>query len=186
MAKLIYSYLASLDGYIADKSGKFDWAEPDDEVFAFINEQERSIRTYLYGRRMYDIMIGWETDPSLAEQSANMGAFAKTWQAADKIVISSTLDKPSTKRTRVERDFNVVVIRQMKAASPHDIAIGGANLASQAIRAGLVDEYRFFFAPVIVGGGKKLLPEGARQNLKLIDERRFRSGFAYLSYMICG
>ena len=182
MAKLIYSYLASLDGYVADEGGEFGWAAPDEEVHAFINELERPIGTYLYGRRMYETMVGWETDPTLADRSRVMRDFANLWRAAEKIVYSRTLEAVSTARTRVERDFDPEAVRHMKAASEGDIAVGGAELASQALRAGLVDECHLFVAPIVVGAGKRLWPEGLRLELALLDQRRFRHGMVHLRY----
>ena len=161
MAKLIYSAIASLDGYIADKDGNFEWAMPDEEVHTFINDLERPVGTYLYGRRMYEVMVGWETDPTLAEQSPVMRDFAQIWRAADKIVYSKTLEALSTARTRIERDFDPEAVRQMKALAGPDLIVGEANLAAQAFRAGLVDECHLLVAPVMVGGGKRALPHQA-------------------------
>jgi dihydrofolate reductase len=161
MAKLIYSAITSLDGYIADEDGNFDWAVPDEEVHTFINDLERTIGTYLYGRRMYEVMVVWETDPTLAEQSPVMRDFAEIWQAADRIVYSKTLQTVSTARTRIERDFDPEAVRQMKALAGPDLIVGGANLAAQAFRAGLVDECHLLVAPVMVGGGKRSLPHQA-------------------------
>jgi dihydrofolate reductase len=182
MAKLTYFYLCSLDGYIADEDGEFGWAAPDEEVHAFINDLERPTGTYLYGRRMYETMVGWETDPTLAGRSPVIREFAELWQAAEKIVYSKTLKAVSTARTRIEREFDAEAVRQLKASAPTDISVGGAELASRAIEAGLVDEYRLFVAPVVVGGGKPLFPEDVRVALELLDERRFGSGMVYLRY----
>jgi dihydrofolate reductase len=179
---LIYSAIMSVDGYIEDPGGGFDWAVPDPEVHGFINDLERSMGTYLYGRRMYEMMIGWETDPSLAEQSTQMRAFAQMWQAADKIVYSRTLENVSTARTRIEREFDPNAVRQLKARVDHDLAIGGPDLATHAFRAGLVDECHLFLVPIIVGGGKPALPAGVLLPLELVDERRFASGFVFLRY----
>ena len=184
MARLIYSVIASLDGYIADQEGNFDWAVPDDEVHTFINDLERPIRTYLYGRRMYEVMAGWETDPTLADQSPVMKDFARVWQAAEKVVYSTTLERPSTARTRIERDFDPEAVRQMKASAGADISVGGPDLAGHAITAGLVDEYHLFVAPIVVGGGTQALPDGVRVELELVDERRFASGVVYLRYRV--
>ncbi len=182
MAKLIYSAIASLDGYVADEDGNFKWAVPDEEVHTFINDLERPVGTYLYGRRMYETMVGWETDPTLADQSPLMQDFSQIWQAADKIVYSKTLETVSTTRTRIERDFDPEAVRQMKARAGRDISVGGPDLAAQAIKAGLVDEYHLFVAPIVVGGGKRALPEGVRVVLELLDERRFGNGMVYLHY----
>jgi dihydrofolate reductase len=182
MAKLIYSAIASLDGYIADEDGNFDWAVPDEEVHGFINDLERPVGTYLYGRRMYETMVGWETDPTLAEQSPFMRVFAEIWQAADKIVYSTTLETVSTTRTRIERDFDPEAVRQMKARAGRDISVGGPDLAAQAIEAGLVDEWNLFVAPIVVGGGKQSLPNNVRLKLELLDERRFGNGMVHLHY----
>jgi dihydrofolate reductase len=152
MAKLIYSAIASLDGYVADEDGNFGWAVPDEEVHAFINDLQRPIGTYLYGRRMYETMVGWETDPTLAEQSPLMRDFAQIWQAADKIVYSKTLEAVSSARTRIERDFDPELVRQMKARAGRDLNVGGPELAAQAFRAGLVDELYLFVVPIVVGG----------------------------------
>jgi dihydrofolate reductase len=182
MAKLIYLMIASLDGYVADEDGNFDWAVPDEEVHAFINDLDRPIGTYLYGRRMYETMVGWETDPTLAEQSPLMRDFAQIWQAADKIVYSKTLEAVSTARTRIERDFNPEAIRQMKALAGRDLIVGGPELAAQAFKAGLVDECHLFVAPMVVGGGKQSLPDDVRLKLELLDEHRFAGGMVYLYY----
>jgi dihydrofolate reductase len=181
MARLIYSAIASLDGYVADESGNFDWAAPDEEVHAFVNDLERPIGTYLYGRRMYDVMRYWESLPR--DEPPVMQDFARIWQGTDKIVYSKTLQAASTARTRLERDFDPAAVRQMKASATRDISVGGPELAAQAIKAGLVDEYQMFFVPVIVGGGKRFLPSDVRlTRLELLDERRFRSGVVFLRY----
>ena len=182
MSRLIYSAIASLDGYIADEDGNFDWAVPDEEVHAFINDLERPLGTYLYGRRMYEMMVGWETDPTLAGQSPLMRDFAEIWQAADKIVHSRTLEKVPTKRTRIERDFDPEAVRRMKASAERDMVVGGPDLAAEAFRAGLVDECHLFVAPIAVGGGKRSLPDDARVEFELLDERRFGNGMVYLHY----
>ncbi len=182
MAKLIYSAIASLDGYVADEDGNFDWAVPDEEVHAFINDLERPLGTYLYGRRMYETMLGWETDPTLVDQSPLMRDFAQIWQAADKIVYSKTLEAVSTTRTRIERDFDPEAVRQMKALAGRDLIVGGPELAAQAFEAGLVDECHLFVVPMVVGGGKRSLPDNVRLKLELLDERRFGSGMVYLYY----
>ena len=181
MGKLIYSAIASLDGYIEDADGRFDWAAPDEEVHAFVNELERPVGTYLYGRRMYETMVFWESPPNLAEQPPVVRDFAQIWQAADKIVYSQTLQSVSSARTRIERAFNREAIRELKASAGRDISVGGAALAGQAIEAGLVDEYHLFLVPVVVGDGKRSLPD-TRVRLELLDERRFRNGTVYLRY----
>jgi dihydrofolate reductase len=182
VAKLIYSAIASLDGYVADEDGNFDWAVPDEEVHAFINDLQRPIGTYLYGRRMYETMVGWETDPTLADQSPLMRDFAQIWQAADKIVYSKRLEAVSTARTRIERDFDPEAIRQMKALAGRDLIVGGPELAAEAFKAGLVDECHLFVAPMVVGGGRRSLLNDVRMKLELLDERRFGNGIVYLYY----
>lgn len=181
MAKLIYSAITSLDGYVADASGNFDWAAPDDEVHAFINDLERPVGTYLYGRRMYEVMVGWETMP-LGGEPPVMKDFAEIWKAADKVVFSTTLNAVSSARTRIERRFDVDAIRQMKTAARSDISVGGPHLAAQAINAGLVDELQLFIAPHVVGGGNPSLPGNVTIDLELVDERRFRNGVVQLHY----
>lgn len=160
MANLIYSAIASLDGYIEDTDGKFDWAAPDEEVHGFINDRERGAGTYLYGRRLYEIMMSWETDPDLAEDSPLTRDFAQLWQAADKIVYSRTLETVSTRRTRIERNFDPGAIRQLKASTRQDILIGGPDLAAHAFAAGLIDEFQLYLVPVLVGDGKRFLSNG--------------------------
>ena len=182
MGRLIYSAIGSLDGYIEDRDGKFDWAEPDEEVHRFVNDLERPVGTYLYGRRMYEVMAFWETSRTLADDYSR--EFAEIWQAAEKVVYSKTLEAPSTNRTRIERDFDPDAVRRMKAAAGRDISVGGPDLASQAIRAGLVDEYHVFVAPIAVGGGKRSLPDDVRIELELLDERRFGNGMVYLRYRV--
>jgi len=179
MGRLIYSTIASLDGYIEDRNGKFDWAAPDEEVHRFVNEVERPIGTYLYGRRMYETMLFWE---SVHDQADHIQDYAEIWQAADKIVYSKTLDLVSSKRARIERDFEPDAVRRLKSGG--DISVGGAALASQALRAGLVDEYQTFIAPVVVGGGKRALPDDVHLELELLDERRFGNGTVYLRYRV--
>jgi dihydrofolate reductase len=182
MAKLIYSAITSLDGYIADEDGNFDWAAPDEEVHTFVNDLERPVGTYLYGRRMYEVMAPWETDPTLADQSRVMRDFAELWQAADKIVYSKTLETASTARTQIERAFDPGAVRQLKAQAGRDITVGGPDLAAQAIKAGLVDEFHLFFVPIVVGGGNPSLPNNVRLKLELLDERRFGNGVVHLRY----
>ena len=182
MARLIYSAIMSLDGYVADADGRFDWAVPDDEVHTFVNDLERKVGTYLYGRRMYEVMVGWETAPAGPDQPTCTRDFAEIWRAADKVVYSTTLDVVSSGRTRIERDFDVEAIRQMKATLGRDISVGGPTLAAQAIRAGLVDELHLLVVPVLVGGGTRALPDGSRVELALVDERRFAHGTVHLHY----
>ncbi|GAA5001345.1 dihydrofolate reductase family protein [Actinopolymorpha pittospori] len=182
MAKLIYSALASLDGYVADKSGNFDWAAPDEEVHAFVNDLERPIGTSLNGRRMYDIMVYWETEGTGDDDSAVSRDFAQIWRAAEKIVYSRTLQTPSSARTRIERDFDPAAIKQLKESSTRDISIGGAELAGQALAAGLVDECHLFLNPIVIGGGTRALPDDVAVQLELLDEHRFRSGVVHLHY----
>jgi dihydrofolate reductase len=183
MAKLIYSAITSLDGYVADAVGNFDWAEPDEEVHTFINDLVRRAGTYLYGRRMYEVMVAWETLP-LADQSPFAQDFAETWRAADKVVYSKGLETVSSARTRIERDFDSEAIRHMKAVLTRDITLGGPDLAAQAFKAGLVDELHLFVAPVVVGGGNQSLPDNVRLSLDLLDERRFGNGMIHLHYRI--
>jgi len=182
VAKLIYSAITSLDGYVEDEDGKFDWAAPDEEVHRLVNELERPVGTYLYGRRMYEVMVYWETAHTLADQPSFVRDFAEIWQAADKIVYSKTLETAASARTRIERDFDPEAVRQLKASAGRDITVGGPDLAAQAVRAGLVDELQLFVAPVVVGGGKQSLPDDVRLKLELLDERRFGSGVVYLRY----
>jgi dihydrofolate reductase len=181
MTKLIYSAITSLDGYVADEGGNFDWAAPDEEVHAFVNDLERTVGTYLYGRRMYEVMVAWETMP-LAGQSAVVQDFAQIWQAADKVVYSTTLETVSSARTRIERDFEPGSVRQMKATAERDISVGGPDLAAHALKAGLVDEIHLFVAPVVVGGGTRSFPSDVRVTLDLLDERRFSNGVVHLHY----
>jgi dihydrofolate reductase len=182
MAKLIYSAITSLDGYAEDENGNFDWAAPDEEVHRFVNDLERPIGTYLYGRRIYETMVYWETAHTLPDQPPFIQDFAGIWQAADKIVYSKTLDTPSSARTRIERDFDPDAVRRMRASAERDISVGGPDLAAQAIRAGLVDEYHLFLTSIIVGGGKQSLPDNVRLELELLDERRFGNGMVHLHY----
>ena len=182
MAKLIYSAIASLDGYIADENANFDWAAPDEEVHAFVNELERPVGTYLYGRRMYETMVYWETAP--AGPSSVVEDFAEIWQAADKIVYSKTLASVSSARTRIARDFDPGAIRELKASADRDLTVGGANLAAQALEAKLVDEVHLFLNPVAVGAGKRALPADMRLNLELLGERSFESGLVHLHYRV--
>ena len=182
MAKLIYAAIASLDGYVEDGEGKFDWSAPDDEVHAFVNNLERPIGTYLYGRRLYETMVFWETVSTDADQPAVFWDYAEIWRAAEKIVYSRTLQKVSSAKTRIEREFDRDAIQRLKQSSGADIAIGGAELAGQAIGAGLVDECHLFLCPIAVGGGKRALPDNIRVQLELLDVHRFRNGVVHLHY----
>jgi dihydrofolate reductase len=184
MARLLYMAITSLDGYVADEAGSYDWAMPDDEVFGFVNDFERPVGTYLYGRRLYQEMTGWETmdaNPGLAPLVLD---FARIWQAADKVVYSRSLEAVSTARTRLERDFDPGSVRQMKARSDRDITVGGPALAAEAIRAGLADEIHLVICPVVVGSGKRALPGDVRLRLELLDERRFGNGVVHLRYRV--
>ncbi len=182
MAKLIYAAIASLDGYVEDAAGRFDWAAPDDEVHAFVNDLERPIGTYLYGRRMYETMVFWETVSTEADEPAVFWDYAGIWRAAEKIVYSRALQTVSTARTRIERKFDRDAVRRLKHYSRADITVGGTELAGHAIGAGLVDECHLFLCPIVVGGGKRALPDSVRAQLELLDERRFRSGVVHLHY----
>jgi len=182
MAKLIYSAITSLDGHVADEDGNFDWAVPDEEVHTFVNDLQRPVGTYLYGRRMYEVMVAWETADTLADQPPYTQDFAQIWQAADKIVYSTTLETVSSARTRIERDFDPEAVRRMKAATGPDLTVAGPDLAAQAFKAGLVDECHLFLAPIVVGGGNQSLPNNVRVKLELLDERRFGNGMVHLRY----
>jgi dihydrofolate reductase len=182
MAKLIYSAIASADGYTEDAAGSFDWAAPDEELLRFVNDLERPVGTYLYGRRMYETMLYWETAHTVPGQPSSVREFTGIWQAAGKIVFSTTLESVPGARTRIERNFDPGMVRQLKSATGHDMTVGGADLAGQAITAGLVDELQLFLVPVVVGGGKRALPSGVRSDLELLDTQRFASGAVYLRY----
>jgi dihydrofolate reductase len=181
MAKLIYSAIASLDGYVADEDGNFDWAEPDEEVHTFVNDIERRVGTYLYGRRMYEVLVAWET-LDLADQPSYIREYAEIWRGSDKIVYSTTLQAVSSARTRIEGVFDPEAVRQMKASSGRDLSVGGPHLAARAIEADLVDEFHLFLAPIVVGGGTRALPEHVHVKLELSDERRFGNGVVHLHY----
>jgi dihydrofolate reductase len=183
VAELIYSAITSLDGYVAGKDGRFDWAVPDEEVHAFVNDLERAVGTYLYGRRLYEVMTAWET-VTVGDGSAVARDFAEIWRGADKIVYSRTLETVSSSRTRVEREFDPEAVRRLKASAARAITVGGPTLAGQAIRAGLVDECHLFVAPVLVGGGTRSFPDDVRHDLELLDERRFGSGTVHLHYRL--
>jgi dihydrofolate reductase len=183
MARLIYSALASLDGCIADEHGRFDWAEPDAEVHAFVNDLERPLGTHLYGRRMYEVMVFWET-PDLAGQPPHIRDYAEVWRDADKIVYSRTLPSVSSARTHLEREFDPDAVRRLKASADRDLGIGGPGLAGNALAAGLVDEVHLLLSPHVVGGGTRVFPDGVRLPLELLDERRFGNGTVYLRYRV--
>jgi dihydrofolate reductase len=182
MTRLAYTAITSLDGYIEDADGRFDWAAPDEEVHMFVNDLERPVGTHLYGRRLYQTMVFWESPPDLPRQPRVVQDFAEIWQRADKVVYSRTLETVGTARTRIEREFDPEAVRQLKATADTDLTVGGAELAGRAIAAGLVDEYHLFLVPVLVGGGKPSLPDGVRVGLELLNERRFRNGTVYLHY----
>jgi len=184
MAKLIYVSNVSLDGYIEDEHGSFDWTAPDDELFAFITDLVRPVGTYLYGRRLYETMAPWETEPALAAKSQLWADFADVWQAADKVVYSTTLDAVSTAKTRLERAFDPGSVRDTKASATSDLTVGGAHLAAQAFRAGLVDGCHLFIRPILIGAGKPALPSDTRANLELLDERQIGNGVVYLRYRV--
>jgi dihydrofolate reductase len=184
MAKLIYTAISSLDGYVADAEGNFDWSVPDEEVHRFINDLERPIGTYLLGRRMYEVMRYWDTAPTGNHGPSPGQEYAKIWQAADKIVYSKSLDRVSTGKLRIEREFEPEAIRQLKAAATRDVSVGGPMLAAQALKLGLVDECHLFLSPVVVGGGNPALPDKVRLGLELLDERRFDNGVVHLHYRV--
>lgn len=184
MGKLIYSAIASLDGYVEDESGGFSWAAPDAEVHAYINELERPIGTYLYGRRMYETMVYWETvDDHEHDETRD---YARIWRAADKIVYSRTLESPASERTGLEQRLDPAAVIRLKESSERDVSIGGAEIAGHAMRLGLVDECHLFLCPVLVGGGKRALPAGVGLDLSLVDERRFEGGVVHLRYRVRG
>jgi dihydrofolate reductase len=182
MAKLIYSALASLDGYVADEDGNFDWAAPDEEVHRFVNDLERPVGTYLYGRRMYEVMAAWETMGQQPGEPPFSRDFAEIWRSADKVVYSRTLEDVASARTRIERDFDPEAVRQLKAAAGADLSVGGPGLAAEALKAGLVDELHLFLSPVVVGGGNRAFGDDVGLRLELLDERRFGNGVAHLHY----
>jgi dihydrofolate reductase len=184
MAKLIYSAIASLDGYVEDATGSFSWSAPDAEVHAFVNDCERPIGTHLYGRRMYETMVYWETAPTDGDGDAIHDDYARIWQAAEKVVYSTTLGEAPSARTRIERAFVPEQVRQLKASATHDFSIGGAALGGEALRAGLVDELVLFLTPIVVGAGKPALPDGLHIDLDLLGERRFANGTVYLRYRV--
>ncbi|HEV7614900.1 MAG TPA: dihydrofolate reductase family protein [Solirubrobacterales bacterium] len=185
MAKLLYSAIASLDGYVADAGGDFGWAAPDEEVHSFVNDLQRPVGTYLYGRRMYETMVAWET-MDVAGEPPCMVDFATLWKAAEKVVYSRTLDSVPSERTRLEREFDPEAVRALKAGAERDLGVGGAELGGQALAAGLVDECQLFVVPALVGGGTPAFPSGVRLDLELLDQRRFANGTAYLRYRVRG
>jgi dihydrofolate reductase len=187
LAKLIYSSITSLDGYVADVDGRFEWGAPDEEVHSFVNDLERPIGTYLYGRRMYEVLSVWQRPEEFLDgPNPVTDDYAAIWQAADKVVFSRTLESVSTPRTRLEREFDPEAVRVLKESSDSDLSVGGPGLAAEALRAGLVDEIQLFLAPIVIGGGNPALPDGLRIPLELLDERRFESGFAYLRHRVAG
>lgn len=181
MADLIYGTICSLDGYVADEQGSFDWAAPSKEVHALVNDLQRPVGTMLLGRRMYEVLVAWETLDTSDEPEA-IRDYARIWQAADKIVYSSTLEEASSARTSIERRFDPDAVRALKASAEQDLSIGGPQLAAHAIRAGLVDEYQLFVVPAVVGGGTRFFPDGVRLDLDLVDQRRFDDGTVHLRY----
>jgi dihydrofolate reductase len=181
VARLVYSAIASLDGYVADTDGKFEWAAPDEEVHAFVNDLERPIGTYLYGRRMYETMVAWDT---MDDGSEVIRDYTRIWQAADKVVYSRTLESVSSARTRLERAFDPVTVQRLKDESGRNLSVGGPHLAAEAFRAGLVDELQLLLVPVLVGGGTRALPDAVRLDLELVDERRFRSGVVFVHHRV--
>jgi dihydrofolate reductase len=182
MAKLIYSAIASLDGYVADENGEFSFAEPDEAVHTFVNDLERSVGTYLYGRRLYEVMAAWESPEIVADGPEHMRDFAEIWKAADKIVYSTTLTSTTTAKTTIERTFNPESVRKLKASTSSDLLVGGPGLAAHALRAGLVDECLLFVVPTVVGGGTRMFPFNLRMTLDLVDQRRFANGTMFLRY----
>jgi dihydrofolate reductase len=184
MAQLIYTAITSLDGYVADAEGNFDWSAPDEEVHRFVNDLERPIGTHLYGRRMYEVMRYWETTPTGNDEPSAGQEYAKIWQTADKIVYSKSLDQVSGARTSIQREFDPEAIQQLKAAAARDISVSGPALAAQALRLGLVDECHLFLSPIVVGGGNPALPDNVRLVLELLDERRFGNGVVHLDYRV--
>ena len=181
---LIYAAITSLDGYVEDEEGGFGWAEPDEEVHAFVNDRERGRSTHLYGRRLYETMVAWERPDDFAGDSAVMRDYAAIWQAADKVVYSRTLERVDSARTRIERDFDPAAVRALVDAADRDVSIGGAGLGAVALRAGIVDEVQLYLHPVLVGGGKAALPAGVRTGLELLEEHRFGGGVVFLRYQV--
>jgi dihydrofolate reductase len=185
VGRLIYTAIASLDGYVADADGAFDWSVPDADVHRAVNDIERSVGTALYGRRMYEVLVAWETLPTAGEPDF-VADFAQIWRASDKVIYSRTLDAVASARTRIEREFDPDAVRRMKAEGDEDLSVGGPGLAAEALRAGLVDEIHLFLSPIIVGGGTPALPDGVRIDLELLDERRFANGVVHVHYRVAG
>lgn len=184
MSTLVYSMITSLDGYVSDPQGRFEWGAPDEELHSFVNVQSRAVGTYLLGRRMYETMVFWETAHTLPDAPPFILEFAKLWQGSDKLVFSTQLEGVKAPRTRIERKFDVDAVRRLKSNSPRDLAIAGPHLAAHALRAGLVDELHLYVAPAVVGGGNRLLPDDLRLELELTDERRFGNGVVFLRYAV--
>ncbi len=182
MADLVYSAIASLDGYIEDADGEFGWAEPSEEVHAFVNDRMRPIGTHLYGRRMYETMLYWETAPTGDQTPLVDVDFTRIWQAADKVVFSRTLTEPFTARTRIEPELDLGLVRDLKAMADRPLIIGGPEVAAPVLAAGLVDELEIYVTPIVVGGGKRTLPDGLRLPLELVEQRRFDNGTVFLRY----
>lgn len=183
MAHLIYSAITSLDGYVSDEQGSFDWSAPDAEVHAAVNDVMRPVGTHLYGRRLYEVMLAWE-DWDTTDEPTVVQDFARLWRAADKVVYSTTLDSVSSARTRIERDLDLDDVRGLLDQAERDVLVGGPGLAGQVLRAGLVDELHLFVSPVVVGGGTRALPDHARLDLELVDERRFGNGVVHLHHRV--
>lgn len=184
MGELIYTVIASLDGYIADPTGDFSWAMPDPEVHQFANDELAGVTTHLYGRRTYELMVPWETDPALAEGQPEAAEFAQLWQEADKVVYSTTLRRAATRRTTVQREFTPEAVREIKHRSDGDLVIAGPTLAAHALRAGLVDQVHQVLLPVVIGGGLAVFPNGLRLELELLEERRFAGGAVAVSHRV--
>lgn len=184
MAKLIYTAISSLDGYVADVEGNFEWSAPDEEVHRFVNDLERPIGTYLLGRRMYEVMRYWDTAPTGDHEPSAGQEYAKIWQATDKIVYSKSLHRVSAGNTRIEREFEPEAIKQLKTTATRDVSVGGPTLAAQALKLGLVDECHLFLSPIIVGGGNPALPDNVRLGFELLDTRRFANGVVHLHYRV--
>ena len=183
MSRLLFAALASLDGYMADEDGNFDWAVPDAEEHQFVNDLQRDVGLHLYGRRMYEVLVAWET-MELEGEPDWIADFARIWRSADKVVYSSSLPEVFSERTRIERTFDPEAVRRLKQADGPDMLIGGPTLAARAFEAGIVDEVHLFVAPVIVGAGLRALPADVRLDLELMDERRFGNGVAHLGYRL--
>jgi len=181
VAKLIYSAIASLDGYVADEEGKWDWSVPDEDVHAHVNDLARPLGTWLLGRRMYEVLVAWET---MDDEAPLMRDFAEIWRSTDKVVYSRTLQAASSARTRIEREFDPEAVRRMKAEAERDLSIAGPDLAAHAFRAGLIDEIQLYLSPIIVGAGNPALPDGVKVPLELLDEHRFGNGVVHLRYRV--